>query len=32
MTELLYMIMGVILWECIKWYWRNDFFNVRNIH
>jgi hypothetical protein len=29
MNEIICMILGVIAWECLKWYWRVDFFDLR---
>jgi len=29
MEELVCAICGVVIWECLKWYWRNDFFGLR---
>ncbi|KKM74735.1 hypothetical protein LCGC14_1397390 [marine sediment metagenome] len=31
MFEAFYMICGVVIWECLKWYWRVDFFRLRGL-
>lgn len=31
MEAIFYMICGIVIWECVKWYWRNDFFGLRGL-